>query len=184
MITAKALVLALAAGANAQVAPPNNQAVETFEGRVVRVKDGDTLGVMMSGREVSIRVANINAPPIEIGREVPIRISYIDAPEKKQDFGQVSKKTLSDLCYGTQAMIQVNSYDQRTQRYVATVNCRGQDVSSYMVANGLAWVYTEYARGQDVLKALEMEARRSRAGLWSQPNPVEPKMFRRAAKGQ
>lgn len=166
MITAKALVLALAAGANAQVAPPNNQAVETFEGRVVKVKDGDTLGVMKNGREV------------------PIRIAYIDAPEKNQDFGQVSKKTLSDLCYGTQATIQVNSFDQRTQRYVATANCRGQDVSSYMVANGLAWVYVEYARGQDVLKALEMEARRSRAGLWSQPNPVEPKMFRRVAKGQ
>lgn len=164
MITAKAIVLALAAGANAQVAPVQHQAVETFEGRVVKVKDGDTLGVMKSGREVAIRIA------------------YIDAPEKAQDFGQVSKKALSDLCFGTQAVIQVNEFDQRTKRFVGTASCRGQDVSTYMVANGLAWVYVEYARGQDTLKMLEMEARRGKVGLWSQPNPIEPKMFRRAAR--
>lgn len=171
MITTKALVLALMTAGNVQVAPDqdgrvvNQKApIEVFEGRVVKVKDGDTLGVMKDGREV------------------PIRISYIDAPEKSQDFGQVSKRALSDLCYGTLAVIHVYSFDNRTNRFVGTAQCHKQDVGTYMVSNGFAWVYDEYAKGQNELKRLEREANKKGYGLWSQPNPIEPKIYRKMMK--
>ena len=54
---------------------------QTHEGRVVGVSDGDTLTVLMSGRQVKIRLAEI------------------DAPEKSQAFGQRAKQSLSDLVF-------------------------------------------------------------------------------------
>jgi endonuclease YncB( thermonuclease family) len=53
-----------------------------YEGKVVGVSDGDTLTVLISGRQTKVRLAEI------------------DAPEKRQPFGERSKQSLSDLVYG------------------------------------------------------------------------------------
>lgn len=56
--------------------------VTSYAYRVTGITDGDTLKILKDGREVSIRLAGI------------------DAPEKNQAFGQRSKESLSDLCWG------------------------------------------------------------------------------------
>ncbi len=56
----------------------------TYEGKVVGVSDGDTVTLLMSGHQVRVRLAEI------------------DAPEKRQPYGQRSKQSLSELVYGKQ----------------------------------------------------------------------------------
>jgi len=68
-------------------------------GRVVAVANGDTLTVLVSNKG-----------------KTKISLHQIDAPEKKQDFGQRSKQSLSDLTYGKQ--VRVEAFD--TDKYGRT----------------------------------------------------------------
>lgn len=53
---------------------------ESKAGRVVKVQDGDTLTVLVSRKQVKVRLADI------------------DAPERKQPFGTRSRPSLGQSC--------------------------------------------------------------------------------------
>jgi endonuclease YncB( thermonuclease family) len=96
-------------------------------GRVVAVANGDTLTVLVSNKG-----------------KTKISLHQIDAPEKKQDFGQRSKQSLSDLTYGKQ--VRGEAFD--TDKYGRTVGkvwVNGQDANLEQVKRGMAWVYVKYA---------------------------------------
>lgn len=130
---------------------------------VVAVTDGDTMGVRcdIDGRPTAIK----------------IRLAEIDAPEKAQDFGQRSKASLSDLCFGQRAHIKPVAAD-RYGRTVARVECRGHDASAYQVARGMAWAYTKHLTDQSI-KRLETDARLGHVGLWVDTSATPPWDFRR-----
>ena len=48
-----------------------------------------------------------------------------------------------------------------------------------IVAEGFAWWYKRYAPKDDDLRKAEIDARASKKGLWSHPNPIPPWKFRR-----
>ena len=50
-----------------------------------------------------------------------------------------------------------------------------------MVQDGLAWHYKQYSKDDKMAKA-EVEARESKKGLWSDPNPVPPWEYRKKKK--
>ncbi|MTW09143.1 nuclease [Pseudoduganella eburnea] len=131
---------------------------------VIGISDGDTLTVLSSGHPVKVRLANI------------------DAPEKKQPFGARSKQSLSDLCFGREATLDSGKKD-RYGRTVAVVHCGGVNANVAQVRRGMAWVYPQYNHDPS-LPALETAARSSRVGLWSDPEPMEPWLFRKERRGQ
>lgn len=143
------LLLALSAHAHA----------ETLTGRVVGVADGDTLTVLDSNKGLT-----------------KIRLHQIDAPEKKQDFGQRSKQSLSDLVYGKQVRVEVFDTD-KYGRTVGKVWVGGTDANLEQVKRGMAWVYEKYAN-EPAYFAAERTAKSGRVGLWNQPNPIPPWVFR------
>ena len=55
----------------------------SFEGRVIKITDGDTITVLNNDKQ-----------------QIKVRLWGIDAPEKKQNFGNKSKRFLSDLISG------------------------------------------------------------------------------------
>lgn len=130
-----------------------------FADQVIGISDGDTLTVLHDRRPVRIRLANI------------------DAPEKAQAFGERSKQSLSDLCYGKDATYQTVDVDQYG-RTVAVVTCNGVNVNQAQVARGMAWVYTRYNQDGS-LPSVEARARQAKVGLWSESAPTPPWLFRR-----
>lgn len=132
---------------------------ETLTGRVVGVADGDTLTVLDNNKGLT-----------------KIRLHQIDAPEKKQDFGQRSKQSLSDLAYGKQVRVEVYDTD-KYGRKVGKVWVNGQDANLEQVKRGMAWVYEKYA-SDPIYFAAERAAKSGRVGLWNQPNPTPPWVFR------
>ena len=128
--------------------------------RVVSVHDGDTLTVLVDQRQVKVR------------------LSDIDAPELKQPFGSRSKQSLSDLCFGKLAALDVRGQD-RYKRTLAQVTCEGRDANTEQVRRGYAWTYTRYAPAGSPLYAMQDEARSAHRGLWSDPTPVPPWDWRR-----
>lgn len=118
-------------------------------GRVVAVRDGDSL-VLLAGR-----------------RSIDVRLAEIDAPERAQPWGRRSKQALSDLAFGKTVEAEVVDHD-RYGRTVARVTADGVDLSAEMVRRGCAWVYRQYASRSE-LSDLERIARAERVGLWSLP---------------
>ena len=133
-----------------------------LRGRVVGVIDGDTMDVLDARRQ-----------------QYRIRLAEIDAPEKGQPFGQQSKQSLSDLCFGRDAVIEGKSRD-RYGRVIGRVGCSGIDANAEQVRRGMAWVFDRYAADRS-LYALQDEAREARRGLWRDSAPVPPWEYRRAA---
>lgn len=128
---------------------------DIYEGRVVSVLDGDTLIALLKTNE-----------------QIKIRLAEIDAPEKSQPFGQVSKQSLSNICFGKQAIVQKVDID-RYGRTVGKVSCENINANQEQVKRGLAWAYVKYVHDKSILD-LETIARNKKQGLWIDPNPIAP----------
>lgn len=100
---------------------------ESIVGRVVGVHDGDTITLLTPERQ-----------------QVKIRLAQIDAPESNQDFGQVSKQSLSGMVFGKDVSVEVETTD-KYGRTVGKVLVGGMDANLEQVKNGMAWVYVKYA---------------------------------------
>jgi endonuclease YncB( thermonuclease family) len=136
-----------------------------LRGRVVSVADGDTVTVL----------DNSNT-------QYKIRFNGIDAPESKQDFGQVSKRHLSDLVFGKDVTVRWSKKD-KYGRIVGTVFVGGTNVNLEQLRAGLAWYYRQYAsdvpqENRQAYERAEADARAAKIGLWQQPNPQPPWEFR------
>ncbi len=137
-----------------------------LDGRVVEVADGDTLTVLDAQK-----------------KQHKIRLLGIDAPEKAQPFGQKSKESLSGLAFQKQVQVRSSKQD-RYGRTVGQVFVGNMDVCLEQVRLGMAWHYKTYQREQSpedrvLYDRAESQAREQRVGLWQDPSPVEPSVFRR-----
>ena len=129
-------------------------------GRVVRVYDGDTLEVIDSS-DTPIR----------------IRLQGIDAPEKGQAFSNISRKALSELVYGKTVRV-VNEGVDQYQRVLGQVYVSDLWINREMVRKGMAWHYKYFSKDPR-LSHSEIYARYSGLGLWADPEPTAPWIFRR-----
>lgn len=129
---------------------------------VVAISDGDTIKVRCGDPGTY--------------EEVKVRLAEIDAPEKRQAFGEASKRTLAALCAGVQAKITPETTD-RYGRTVAHVECKGKDANTEQLRAGMAWVYDKYVKDQS-LYAIQDTARSAGRGLWADKNPTAPWEFR------
>ena len=136
---------------------------DSFEGRCVKVYDGDTIEVMAGGPQ-SLR----------------IRLHAIDAPEKGQPFSNVARKRTRELAEGKRVRIEVRDRDQY-DRLVARVYIDGRDLSEQLVREGLAWHYTRYS-SEIALGNAQREARRAKRGLWRDSDPEPPWEYRRGQR--
>ena len=136
---------------------------EEIVGRVVRVADGDTITVLSTSTT-----------------QHKIRLHGIDAPEKKQAFGNASRKFLAGLVANREVRVAWSKRD-RYQRILGTVFVDGKDVNLEMLKAGYAWHYKKYDSTPAYAQA-ESEARAAKRGLWQEKNPTEPEEFRKAKR--
>jgi micrococcal nuclease len=106
-----------------------------------------------------------------------VRLTGIDAPELKQDFGTASRKTLADLVFGKQVTVVDHGHD-RYNRTLADIRIGRMWINFEMINRGMAWMYRAYSK-DPVLNAAENGAHQLRSGLWAQPNPIPPWLFRK-----
>ena len=139
---------------------------DELTGQVVRVLDGDTLEVL--------------TPQKVLHR---IRLIGIDAPEKKQAFGDASKRAMSDLAFSRNVVVVYNKRD-RYGRIVGLVRHGAADVGLALVRRGLAWHYKKYQSEQtpldrDGYSDAEQLARKESVGVWGDSTPIAPWDFRK-----
>ena len=134
------------------------QISKLIEGKVVGVRDGDTIVILFDGKPLVIRLAHIDCPELK----------------KKQPFGAAAKKFTSDFCFGKMVRVENDEKFDRNQRLIGVVyNQNGINLNRQLVKAGLAWHFRKYSSDQ-VYAQLEITARNNRIGLWSENNPVPP----------
>jgi micrococcal nuclease len=134
-------------------------------GKVIGISDGDTITVLQDRTQYKIRLYGI------------------DCPESHQDFGTKAKQFTSDLVFGKQVKVVKQDMD-RYGRTVGMVYVGDVCVNQEIIKNGFAWLYQRYCTSTICKEwsKLEQQARSSKIGLWSQPNPIPPWDFRRGGK--
>lgn len=133
---------------------------QTLTCQVIGVSDGDTIRALCDSN-----------------KQIKVRLSNIDAPEKNQPFGEKSKQSLSNLCFRKSVKIETRDTD-RYGRTVGVIWCDGVNANQEQVKRGMAWVYSQYNTDASLPK-LEKQARANKTGLWADPNPTPPWIFRR-----
>ncbi|MBI4056439.1 MAG: thermonuclease family protein [Elusimicrobia bacterium] len=136
----------------------------SFSGVVVSIQDGDTIGVL---REIA-----------GDKQEVRIRLYGIDCPEKSQPFGNRAKEFTSDLSWAKNVTVHVKDVDRYGRLVAEVILPDGRSLNQELVREGYAWWYQHFAPKNKELDSLQKEARKSKKGLWSIPNPTPPWDFR------
>jgi len=130
--------------------------------QVVRVKDGDSLVVASGGKQVDVRLADI------------------DAPEHRQPHGDAARSALRALVGERDVRLQLVGGDAY-RRIVAHVFVDNIDVNQEMVRRGHAWVRRAYDPAPKLIAA-EDAARSERLGLWQEAAPTPPWEWRRGKR--
>lgn len=132
-----------------------------FSGKVVAVKDGDTIEVLRDGTNA-----------------VRVRLSGIDCPEKKQAFGNKAKLFTSRLVFGKTVKVLDKGKDRYGRTLGEVILEDGRSLNHELVRAGLAWWYRQYAKKDKELERLERKARVTKSGLWFDTEPVPPWQWR------
>jgi micrococcal nuclease len=118
-------------------------------GVVTRVTDGDTIRVELSSGPITVR------------------FDSIDTPESNQPWGKEATEALRRRVLGQEVALDVASQD-RYERLIAVVYLGEENLNEWLVKQGHAWVYRQYARDRSYC-AWEHAARSLKRGLWSLP---------------
>ncbi len=137
-------------------------AADVLTGKCIGISDGDTVKVLVSGKQVKVRLEGI------------------DCPESHQDYGNKAKQFTAKLIFGKDVTVKVTDTD-RYGRAIGRITVNGTDVNLAIVRAGLAWHYKAYS-SEKALADAETAARRARIGLWSHPHPIPPWDFRKGRK--
>jgi micrococcal nuclease len=132
-----------------------NEGERQFDGRVVKVLDGDTIQLKDHRDEV-----------------VTVRLLGIDAPENAQPYGLDARDKLKrHLTRGTCTVVWKKS--DRYGRILGNIYVDDRYVNLEMVKSGLAWDYTKYSLGDEFVSAEKM-ARADSIGIWREDKWIAP----------
>ncbi len=140
-------------------------ALADFTGSVNQIVDGDTIDIQHEGKTERIR------------------LNGIDAPEKGQDYGRRASQVLEGLIAGREVKIQAHGTDSHGRTIGDVLLPDGTNANHEMVKAGLAWWYCRYS-GSEVLRDLQIEARQEKRGLWVDPVPIPPWVYRKLQRKQ
>lgn len=130
--------------------------------KVVRVIDGDTVDLLLNGKQTRIRIAEI------------------DCPERGQPFSKRATEFTKAFTNGKIVNLKIRNKD-RYGRFVGYLSVGNKDLSAELVKNGYAWVY-RYFSDQPLLLKYEDRAKKNKVGLWAESNPIEPSKYRKFKK--
>ena len=136
-----------------------------FAGPVVAVLDGDTIEVLHDNKAERIR------------------LNGIDCPEKGQAYGKRARQATSGLVSRKEVTLQTHGLDKYGRTLADVLLPDGTKVNYALVKEGWCWWYRKYAPGNVILEELEIRARAAAIGLWADPHPVPPWVYRKARRG-
>lgn len=135
---------------------------QTLSGKVIAIKDGDTVVVLDS-----------------LNNQTTLRLAEVDCPEKNQPFGTKAKQFTSDQIYFKTIKYVVTDTD-RYGRSIAMIyyDTDNKYLSAEIIKAGMGWHYKKYSTSKE-LATFQENAKQNKIGLWIDNDPIEPSEFRR-----
>jgi endonuclease YncB( thermonuclease family) len=134
-----------------------------IKGRVIAIKDGDTIDILFDGKPLTIRLAHVDCPELK----------------KRQPYGQAAKKFTSDMCFG-QIVTAINEgkFDRYKRLISVVLNEKNENINKELLKAGLAWHFKKYSSDLSYAN-LELNARENKIGIWSDKNVIAPWNWRK-----
>ena len=85
---------------------------------------------------------------------------------------------------GKSCTLQLHGQDKYKRTLADVFLLDGTHVNHELVKGGWCWWYRKYAPGDTELERLEQDAREAKMGLWADPAPIPPWVYRKARRGQ
>ena len=142
----------------------------SYTAEVVHVADADTVRVVVG------ESCHDAACPAQ-GETLRVRLAEIDAPEGDQPYGDTATAALDARINGETIKVVQTDIDQYG-RVVAQLVHEEIWINGWLVGEGHAWVYPQFAESPELFDWQD-EAQQARRGLWGQENPIEPWLWRR-----
>lgn len=133
-----------------------------FNGRVVKIIDGDSLLVSAANKTIEVRLYGV------------------DCPEYNQPFSKVIKRFVRKNVLAEKVTVSPEYYDSYG-RLVAIVAKGSWVLNSKLVSSGYAWVYPQFCR-KEVCKSWKIDQKRAeeeQKGIWSKEKQVPPWKWKR-----
>lgn len=135
---------------------------QILSGKIVAIKDGDTVVVLDS-----------------LNNQITLRLAEVDCPEKNQPFGTKAKQFTSNQVYLKTIKYVVTDTD-RYGRSIAMIyyDSDNKYLSAEIIKAGMGWHYKRYSTSKE-LATFQEKAKQNKIGLWIDNDPIEPSEFRR-----
>jgi endonuclease YncB( thermonuclease family) len=97
-------------------------------------------------------------------------------------FSVKAKEATSVLIFGKEIKVETHGRD-RHGRILGIVFSGETNVNQHLVREGWCWWFQKYAPKDTAMAHLEQQAKQEKRGLWADPNPVPPWLYRRLKSG-
>jgi micrococcal nuclease len=131
-----------------------------YTGKVIAIKDGDTVVVIDS-----------------LNTQTTLRLAEVDCPEKNQPFGTKAKQFTSDQVYLKTVKYVVTDTDRYGRSIAMIYYDNNKYLSAEIIRAGMGWHYKKYSKSIE-LAEIEIEAQKEKRGLWIDENPKSPSEWR------
>ena len=132
-----------------------------IEGKVIKIKDGDTIEILVNNRPLTVRLA------------------HIDCPEKRQPYGNAARQFIAQKCFGQKVrLISNNKYDRNKRLIAEVINEKGENINRELIKAGLAWHFKKYSSDSSYA-SLEETAKAQHKGLWKDEDAIAPWLWRK-----
>lgn len=150
-------------GISANSFQPTTSAIPVRKGKVVAIKDGDTISLLYKRQTLTIR------------------LEHIDCPEKDQPYATRARQFISDSCFGKNVTVTGTRFDRNKRLIGVVTTVAGTNINKALVEAGLAWHYRQYSCDSSYA-LLEKQARLQRKGLWAENQPTPPWLWRKKSR--
>jgi micrococcal nuclease len=131
-----------------------------YTGKVIAIKDGDTVVVIDS-----------------LNTQTTLRLAEVDCPEKNQPFGTKAKQFTSGQVYLKTVKYVITDIDRYGRSIAMIYYDNNKYLSAEIIRAGMGWHYKKYSKSIE-LAELEIQAQKEKLGLWIDNNPKNPKEWR------
>lgn len=136
---------------------------KVITGKVIAIKDGDTIDILFDGKPFTIRFAHVDCPEIRKG----------------QPFGKAAKTFTSDLCFGQiVTVLNEGKYDRYKRLIGIIITEKNENVNKELIKAGFAWHFKQFSTDTSYAN-LEITARQNKLGIWADENPTPPWNWRK-----